>query len=394
MTDEQFRKNLHQAMERRLSGIQADPRLAQRVIAASEGERPVKKKISVSLALALVLILLASAALAAGLGLFDRLAKDQQAETDKARLNVLNARSESAGATITTDDGITVEIDQCYYEGDRVFISYRESGRLYDCVRHEGPPDDGISWDWTEKDFVCAQNMMSVVPKQQEDILWLNGEGKRWEEVYDASLHDGLKLADGTYLDIIGGDIAPQEDGSIIGWKECEVPAGKSADTLDLIAVLFRTDSIRYQDGHDYYSATTRGEETKIAFTVKRNNAMEYLSGTFMNDTYAVAADLQAGMIDIRGEIRLSCPAEWVKAHEDWTYHTDEDLIEEYQLYQNDMPLENGGPDYERYENGMILFGIMYTRPESLEGLKLVPIYTQSGAHFQEAIPLVRPVNN
>ena len=172
------------------------------------------------------------------------------------------------------------------------------------------------------------------------------------------------------------------------------MPAGKSADTLDLIAVLFRTDSIRYQDGHDYYSATTRGEETEIAFTVKRNNTMEYLSGTFMNDTYAGAAELHAGMIDIRGEIRLSCPAEWIKAHEDWTCHTDEDLIEEYQLYQNDMPLENGGPDYERYENGMILFGIMYTRPESLEGLKLVPIYTQSGAHLQEAIPLVRPVNN
>lgn len=390
MTDEEIRQALHKAMDRRLSGMREDPFLAQRVLAGTKGEKPMKKKLSVSLALALALILMASVALAAGLGLFDKLAE----RWEDSRLSELSTISDVIGVTVTTEDGITVEIDQCYYEGDRVFISYRESGNLYSCVRHEGAPSSDIQWDWTEKDFICAENMISDVPAQQEDLLWLNSEGQRWEEVYHASIHDGLTLADGTYLEIIGGDITVLEDGSIIGWKECVIPAWKQADTLEIKAVLFRTHSIVFQDGKNYSKATTRGEDTDILFTVKRNEDLNYLSGTFMNDVYAVAADFKAGKIDIRGEIRLSCPQEWVKAHDDWDYHSSEDLIEEYSLYVGDVPLENGGPEWERYDEHMIFFGLQYSRPETLEGLKLVPIYTQSGAHLQEAIPLVKPVNN
>lgn len=394
MTDQEIRQALHEAMDRRLSGMQDDPSLARRVLAARKGEEPMKKKLSVSLALVLALILMASVALAAGLGLFDKLANGNTTNLDKQRLQKLNSISDNLNKVITTEDGITVEIDQCYYEGNRVFISYRESGKLYECVRHEGAPEGDIQWDWTEKNFIAAENMMSEVPARQEDILWLNGDGQRWEERFDASLHDGLMLSDGTYLDIIGGDITVQEDGSIIGWKECEVSPGKLDETLEIKAVLFRTNSIHYQNGPDYSVANTRGETTDILFTVTRNDNLAYLSGTFMNDVYAVAADFTVGSIDIKGEIRLSCPEEWVKAHADWEYHSNEDLIEEYRLYAGDAPLENGGPEWERYDPRMIFFGLTYSRPETLEGLKLVPIYTQSGAHPQEAIPLVKPVNN
>ena len=392
MTDQEIRQALHQAVDRRLSGVREDPFLAQRVMAAKKGEKPMKKKLSVSLALVLALILMASVALAAGLGLFEKLANGNTTDLDKQRLQELNSISENLNKVITTEDGITIEIDQCYYEGNRVFVSYRESGKLYECIRHEGAPEGDIQWDWTEKNFIAAENMMSVSPAQQEDILWLNGKGQRWEERFDASLHDGLMLADGTYLEIIGGDITVQEDGSIIGWKECEVPPGKRDETLEIKAVLFRTRSIHYQNGPDYSVSNTRGETTDILFTVTRNDSLTYLSGTFMNDVYAVAADFTAGCI--KGEIRLSCPEEWVKAHDDWAYNSNEDLIEEYRLYAGNAPLENGGPEWERYEDHMIFFGLTYSRPEILEGLRLVPIYTQSGPRMQEAIPLVKPVNN
>ena len=396
MTDEKLRQSLHGAMERKLSGVQADPWMAQRVIAASKGEKPVKKKISASIVLVIALILLASAALAAGLGMFDNLSVNYPfgSDIDKERLSGLDSVSQSVKASTVTGDGIQVDIDKCYYEDDRVFISYRISGKTYECIHHEGVPKGDIQWDWEEKNFVYAENMISSIPSQQPDILWLNGEGQRWEEVYHASLHDGLMLMDGTYLDIIGGDIMPQEDGSIIGWKECGVPVGKRDETLEIKAVLFRTSSIKFQDGRNFYSATERGEQTDIPFTVKRNNDLHYLSGTSANETYQVAADFTVGQIDMKGEVRLYCPSEWVKAHDDWNYSSEEDLIEDFILYKEDEPLSNHGTESERYQDDYaIFFEQLYNCPNNLDGLKLVPVYTKTGAHPEEAIPLKQPVN-
>ena len=396
MTDEKLRQEIHKAMDGGLSAVREDPWLARRVIAASKGEKPVKKKISASIVLVIALVLLASAALAAGLGLFDRLSANYPfgTETDKERLAGLDTVARSIKASTVTGDGVQVDIDQCYYEGNRVFISYHVSGKIYDCVRHEGALKDDIQWDWTEKDFVYAENMISEIPARQPDILWLDGKGQRWEEVYHASLHDGLSLMDGTYLDIIGGDILPQEDGSIIGWKECEVPIDKQDETLEIKAVLFRTNSILFQDGRDFYSATTRGEQTDIPFTVQRNDKLNFLSGAFACDTYQANADFTVGQIDMKGILRLSCPAEWVKAHDDWDYQSLEDLIEPYDMYKGDTLLSNNGLQAEWYENGKVIcFEHLYSCPESLQGLKLVPVYTNSGAHMEEAILLGTPEN-
>ena len=393
MTDQQIRQALHEALDRRLSGMQEDPFLARRVLAGTKGEKPMKKKLSLSLAVALALILMASVALAAGLGVFDKLAErfDEMGET---RLHGLSDVSDVVGTSVTTDDGITIDIDQCYYEGNRIFISYRESGNLYSCTRHEGTPEGEIQWSWTEKNFIAAENMISDLPVQQEDILWLNGEGQRWEEVYQASLHDGLSLADGTYLDIIGGDILAQEDGSIIGWKECEIPEEKLADELTFKVVLFRTNSIHFQDGKDYYSATTRGETTEIPFTVKQNKQFTYWGGAFGNQTYTANCEFILGQIDMRGTINVMCPEEWVKAHSDWDYHSDDDLIECYVLYGGDQALSRLGMQGEwSKDKETLCFEMIFSKPQEMKGLKLVPVYTKSGDHIEEAISLVQLVN-
>ena len=60
------KEEVQKALNRSLSGLQADPWLAQRII-ANEEEKPVKKKISVSFVFACILVVVTmSAALAVG----------------------------------------------------------------------------------------------------------------------------------------------------------------------------------------------------------------------------------------------------------------------------------------------------------------------------------------
>ncbi len=67
MNKRQDVERIRRALDASLSGLQDDPWLAQRVVAAAKGEKKVKKKISVGLAVALVLAILAATALAVGM---------------------------------------------------------------------------------------------------------------------------------------------------------------------------------------------------------------------------------------------------------------------------------------------------------------------------------------
>ena len=61
------RERIHHAVDTRLSGLQGDPWLAQRVLAATKGEIRVKKKLSVGFVLVVILVLAAVTALAVAL---------------------------------------------------------------------------------------------------------------------------------------------------------------------------------------------------------------------------------------------------------------------------------------------------------------------------------------
>ena len=57
MNDQEMKRLLQSAIDPRRSGLQENPFLARRIIAAAKGELPMKKKLSVSLILVLVLYL-------------------------------------------------------------------------------------------------------------------------------------------------------------------------------------------------------------------------------------------------------------------------------------------------------------------------------------------------
>ena len=216
-TDQEIMNSIRAAIDDCTRGIDEAPSLHYQIARKAKGEEPVVKKLSTSAILVIALVIISmTAALAAGLGLFGELAQNPRGDS---RLSEVDKVADPIEREWTTDDGITIRIEQAYYEGNRVFISYRMSGDWTSTVLHEGSPDGEINWDWVEENMIVSQTMISDEPERQQAILQLDGQSQRWIESTEKGLHDGLSLADGTYLDIIGGDNIVQEDGSVIGWK-------------------------------------------------------------------------------------------------------------------------------------------------------------------------------
>lgn len=135
----------------------------------AEGEYVMFRKTA---ALLLAVSLLAFSVSAAGAsGLFREM---MDTEYSDERLAVLDQAAETVSESMT-EGSVTVEISQAYYEGNRVYLSYRASSRILE--------------------------------------------------------QDGLTLSGGAYADIIAGGSVEKEDGSVIGWKECIVPEDELADT-------------------------------------------------------------------------------------------------------------------------------------------------------------------
>ena len=128
-----------------------------------------KKLMALILTLSL-LIVSASAAFAEDAGLFSLMNETEYADE---RLERLDEIAKPICLSLQAN-GVTVEVRQAYYEGNRVYVSYRASTRIFE--------------------------------------------------------QDGLELEDGTYADIMAGGSVEQLDGSIIGWKECIVPEDELAD--------------------------------------------------------------------------------------------------------------------------------------------------------------------
>ena len=117
-----------------------------------------------------LLMVSASAVFAEDAGLFSLMNETEYADE---RLERLDEIAEPISLSLQAN-GVTVEVRQAYYEGNRVYVSYRASARIFE--------------------------------------------------------QDGLELEDGTYADIMAGGSVEQADGSIVGWKECIVPEDRLAD--------------------------------------------------------------------------------------------------------------------------------------------------------------------
>ena len=387
-SDQEIMNSIRAAIDDCTRGIEEAPSLQYQIARKAKGEEPVVKKISASAILVIALIILSmAAALAAGFGLFGELAQNPRGDK---RLSEVEKVADSIEREWTTEDGITIRIEQAYYEGNRVFISYRLSGDWTSTVLHEGAPDDEIAWDWVEENMIAAQTMMSDVPERQQAILKLDGQSQRWMETTEKGLHDGLSLADGTYLDIIGGDNIIQEDGSVIGWKECEIPEDCLKETLTFQARLYRIHSIMFQDRTTYRQSTEKGETTCFEFTLQQKKDLTQLKGSGSGSDYQAVAELTAGHIDLRGKITVTCPETWIQVWNTWENPDHIDMIDDWYLYANGQVISEGGMQgVGANGENQLVFDVLFRVPDDLTNLALVPVYQDRQPHTEEAIYLI-----
>lgn len=388
MSEQRDKAFVRASIDQGLSSLEGNPFLAQRVLAQANGkdEIVVKKKISVSFVLVMMLLfLMASAALAAGFGLFGQLSSGDHADE---RLPELEQVAEVLESTMTTNDNIVIEIDQAYYEGDRVFVSYRLTGNTESAVLHEGVPDrDDIVWDF-EEEMICSETWTSDRPEVQRANEWLDGKSPRWAEVHVVGIDDGIYLDDDTYLDIINGEDQYQPDGTIVGWKECVIPKDSQADQLTFKIPLRRGYTIEQQNGPTYRRSYTGSTDGAITFTLARNEHYTALKGSNDVADYQAVAAMEQGLVDLKGTITVTCPAVWGTQITTMEDHG-ADMILSWNLYQNGVLISNEGTEGVRcIAETTLEYQLLYPHMANLDSLTLVPEYTRSGEHMDEALTM------
>lgn len=317
-------------------------------------------------------------------GAFATLAQYEDADP---RLAALDKIAEPLAATLTVPSGVTVEICQAYYEGYRVYISYRISPVTDLITLHEGAPEGVAEWDHTEENWIMG-DLPAAYPDIRKQNEWLDGKGQRWVEMPYCGLMDGIDLPDGNYADIIAGNESREPDGTIVGWKECVVPEESRTDPLTFDVTVASGTTIRFQDGSTYKEKYSDPEKSEILFTLKQNEAPGRLQGR----NGQAAAELTMGQIDITGVVSLASPeqaAAWL-AMQEGEEGSGADVILYWSLYQNGTLVSEdlyGATSVPESGEGVV-FDVMFPRLEDLGGLTLVPVYAEAGEKPEEAVSL------
>lgn len=382
-------QNIREALASCLSGVEALPSRRADILRAAKGEVKVKRKMNLGLILALILVLLTtSVAVAEALGLFGQIGQQEDADI---RLPGLEAISTPVGQVFTTQDGAAITINQVYYDGTRVFLSYTVAGAHQTVELGEGQPDI-VNYDWEEPGVIYGQVYQDKSAVGQQMAKWLNGSTPRWAKKTTVWIPDSLEMADGTVLNIIGGgDNLYQADGSYINWKECEVPADKAADEITVVLEVCTSEWTYYQEADRLFSSYNGiAQRSEFAFTVKKDTNVTRLTGSSTAAQYTAEATITASAIDLKGEVAIRCPQSWVDAWTVMDVPNEADYITEWTLYIGgaNARKENLYSSVDPNTAGMLTYGFCYQMDSLPEDMQLVPVYRYSGEHLDEAIVL------
>ena len=111
MDDQTLRNQLHHAVETRLSGLQGDPWLAQRVLAQAKSEPKRKRKRSVGFVIVLILLLAATTAFAA-ISLRSFFEKAIEQESQSGEISHWSASEKAAFVNRMVEAGLLPETEQ------------------------------------------------------------------------------------------------------------------------------------------------------------------------------------------------------------------------------------------------------------------------------------------
>ncbi len=316
-------EKIREALSSCLSGVDALPSQRADILRAAKGEVKVKRKMNMGLILALILVLLTTTvAVAAELGLFGQIG--QQENTD-ARLLGLEMVSTVVDKDFYIGSDVTLTVNQAYYDGSRIFISYTLEG-----------------------DY--------------------QGTG--------VDIHDGMQIGD-AYIDIIGGDAYDTEDGQRIGWKECEVPAELAADEVTFSIGSFIVG--RMKETTAWYSFSLK----KSTADVLLNGSMENDGWTANATLTASAIDVKGEIVIDCPKAWTDIWSTWENPDKldyihEWRLYVNGVKTEGHNL--------DGG--IRVVAEGKLSCGICYKLDAVSADMKLVPVYVKAGERMEEAIVL------
>ena len=388
MTEQENRK-IKEAMTSCLSGVDALPSRRGEILRAAKGEINVKRKMNLGLVVALILVLLSTTvAVAAELGLFGLLSQQENADV---RLPALDNAATPVGQVFTTPEGVTVTINQAYYDGTRVFVSYAVAGPTKFAELGEGAPDI-VNYDWEKPGVTYANEIFDSSEAGQQLAAWLDGSAERWGKISTVYISDNMEMADGTDMNIIGGgdeDIY-QADGSYINWKECEVSADKAADEITVCLSVFTNERTYYQTQDSLrYSYGGITQRSQFPITI-RKAAVQEMTGTGKGADWTAEAQLTLSAVDLKGEIIVEGPEGWTDIWTSWENPGQLDYINDWRLYVDGVKADGDNLDGSVWtlEDGKVAFGVCYKLDSTGAEIKLAPVYRYAGEVLDEAIVL------
>ena len=99
--------------------------------------------------------------------------------------------------------------------------------------------------------------------------------------------------------------------------------------------------------------------------------------------------EFEAGKIDTKGRLLLVCPSDWIAIWKTWENEKNLDVIADWKLYQNGAAVNGAGTEGARLTDGTTIeFSLLFSRLDQLDNLTLVPEYSQTGEHPDEAISI------
>ena len=341
----------------------------------------IRKTMAALLTLCVALLFTRGAA-ADGMGIFGRLARYEGADP---RLATLERIAGPAGSMAVTDEGVTVVVDQAYYEGDRVYVSYRLTGEVTRVDLHEGAPEP-TDWTTVYEGEAMAEKQPGDDPELRKAFEWLNGERRRWTYSVHTEVTDCLALDDESWLSPAAGREQYRPDGSVIGWKECLVPREQGGDLMTFNLVVSCNRETLFRDGNTLKRKYERGKKIYIPFSLNRYDSFEYLYGSARTETWKADADLSVGRVDMKGVLSL----ESEEQAKGWAVRdSGTDLILGWNLYRHGQPVCAAG-EQEVFAGGTgtVYYELRYPLAEGPDGLTLVPEYEKSGEHPEEAVAM------
>ncbi len=268
------RKRVREAMDRRLSSLQADPARRERIFERieKESEPIMKRKMTVAVVFVLVAVLaLGGVALGMGLNLFELFGQEDE-----------RLREIAPQAVLTTQQPVSVEteelgvsnarIDSAYFDGQTLIVGYV----MENSSQMEAYTPTGEELQQMEKMTDAMPVMIPLTASEEEAAVF---------RAYNSAVESGTpygfvkrsldesdhtRTVDGLDFQPLADRAQRMENGTLIQLREYDASEAADRDRLDIAIAVRQNEYYEYFDGKDVYTRSDCREIGQMTATVER----------------------------------------------------------------------------------------------------------------------------